>query len=276
MTKLIRVFPRKTSASPEDADVRFGPPGLFDQADAVQVSATWTWDKPRAEALAEAWRAVTDNVQVGGPAYDDPGGEFEPGKFLKRGYVMTSRGCPNHCWFCVVPRREGAVREIAVTDGWNVLDSNLLACSRPHIEHVFAMLARQPERARFTGGLEAARLEGWHVDALVKLNPKLMYFAYDEPRDWEPLQRAAKMLGEAGLIRAGHNVRCYCLIGWERDTIEKAEKRLRDTANLGIMPMAMLFDHGAHRKNDQRQWAGFQREWANSFIVGSKMREAVA
>jgi hypothetical protein len=272
--KLIRVFPRKTAATPDDENVRFDPPGFFDAADAVHVSVTWTWDRPKAERLAEAWRAVTDNVQVGGPAYGDPGGEFTPGLYLKHGYTMTSRGCPNHCWFCVEQDREH--REIEIKDGWNILDSNLLACSRPHIEQVFEMLSRQPERARFTGGLEAARLEDWHIDALVKLNPKIMYFAYDEPRDWEPLQRAAKMLNEAGLIRAGHNVRCYCLIGWERDTIAKAEKRLRDTAKLGIMPMAMLFDHGAHRENDQREWTVFQREWANSFIVGTKMRGAQA
>jgi hypothetical protein len=234
--KLIRVFPRKTAATPDDENVRFDPPGFFDAADAVHVSVTWTWDRPKAERLAEAWRAVTDNVQVGGPAYGDPGGEFTPGLYLKHGYTMTSRGCPNHCWFCVEQDREH--REIEIKDGWNILDSNLLACSRPHIEQVFEMLSRQPER--------------------------------------EPLQRAAKMLNEAGLIRAGHNVRCYCLIGWERDTIAKAEKRLRDTAKLGIMPMAMLFDHGAHRENDQREWTVFQREWANSFIVGTKMRGAQA
>lgn len=273
--KLIRVFPRRTAATPDDEHVRINvPPTMFDEADEVHVSVTWTWDKPRAEFLAQTWRQVTDNVKIGGPAYDDPGGEFEPGLYLKRGYVMTSRGCPNTCWFCAVPKREGAIREIAVKDGWNVLDSNLLACSRAHIEQVFQMLQRQPARARFTGGLEATKLEPWHVEWLAKLNPEIMYFAYDEPRDWEPLRRAAGMLNEAGLIRPGHNVRCYCLIGWRQDTIEKAEKRLRDIVSLGIMPMAMLFDHGAYRQNDKAQWIHFTRTWANAVMVGSKMREA--
>ena len=39
------------------------------------------------------------------------GGDFVPGRYLAPGYVITSRGCPNRCWFCSVWRREGALRE---------------------------------------------------------------------------------------------------------------------------------------------------------------------
>jgi hypothetical protein len=268
--KLIRVFPRKTAATPDDENVRFDPPGFFDQADEVHVSVTWTWDKRKAEFLAQAWRQVTENIKVGGPAYGDPGGEFEPGLYLKRGYTMTSRGCPNACWFCVEKDREH--REIAIKDGWNILDSNLLACSRPHIEQVFDMLSRQPERPRFTGGLEAARLEQWHVERLAILKPKVMFFAYDTAQDREPIQRAAALLREAGLFTSAHSIRCYVLCGWEKDTLDKAEKRMVEIARLGYLPMAMLFDKGAHRKNDKDVWIRFARTWANPTIVGSKMK----
>jgi hypothetical protein len=223
--------------------------------------------------LAQAWRAVTDQVIVGGPAYDDPGGEFTPGLYLRNGYVMTSRGCPNRCWFCSVPRREGIIREIAIKDGWNVLDSNLLACSRPHIEQVFEMLQRQPKRPRFTGGLEAARLEPWHVEWLAKLHPETAWFAYDTRGDWGPLVQAADLLKEYELLTPHHSYRCYVLIGWLQDTIDKAEKRLQDVAKLGIMPMAMLYDHGAHKDSDREQWVSFAREWANPWIVGTKMKQ---
>lgn len=271
--KLIRVFPRKTAATPDDEDVRFDPPSMFDAADEVHVSVTWTWDKPRAEFLAKTWRAVTDNIKVGGPAYDDEGGEFTPGLYLKKGYVITSRGCPNHCWFCVVPKREGTIRELEVKDGWNLLDSNLLACSREHQEKVFQMLLKYQGKARFTGGLEAARLEPWHVERLQKINPHDLFFAYDTAQDWEPLVSSARMLKDAGIIRPGnHSVRCYVLIGWEKDTIEKAEARLQKVLQLGIMPMAMLFDRGEHRPKDAVKWRRFQREWANPIIVGSKLR----
>lgn len=158
-TRIIRVFPTKTHATPEDEFVRIREtPSLFDEADEVHISVTFTWDKPWAEWAARQWERVAP-VKIGGPAYNEPGGEFVPGMYLKKGYVITSRGCPNRCWFCAVPKREGfKIRELPVRDGWIIQDDNLLACSPKHIDEVFSMLARQPYRPQFTGGLEAALL----------------------------------------------------------------------------------------------------------------------
>jgi hypothetical protein len=101
---------------------------------------------------------------------------FIPGMYLKEGYVITSRGCPNRCWFCSVWCREGEnIRELPITEGWNILDDNLLACSEKHIKAVFAMADRQEKRPYFTGGLEAARLQLWHVHEFAKLKPKKMF-----------------------------------------------------------------------------------------------------
>ena len=143
---MIRVFPRKTNASPADSMAFFdGPPLWYAGHDNVLVSCTFTYDKARAEFLAEQWGSSGYKVAVGGPAYDDIGGEFTPGKFVKDGYVITSRGCCNRCWFCSVWKREGNIREIEIKDGWNVLDSNLLQCSDRHIKAVFKMLQKQKE-----------------------------------------------------------------------------------------------------------------------------------
>ena len=65
MTRLIRVFPRKTKATPDDGLARFGPPDLFDEADEVHVSVTFTYDKPAAERLAEQWRHVGEADSLG-------------------------------------------------------------------------------------------------------------------------------------------------------------------------------------------------------------------
>jgi hypothetical protein len=56
MSRLIRVFPRRTRATPDDRLAYFGPPGRFAEADEVHVDCTFTWDKPIAEQLAEQWR----------------------------------------------------------------------------------------------------------------------------------------------------------------------------------------------------------------------------
>lgn len=182
---IARVFPRRTTASPTDPLAFYGEPGLFlSEITAVHVSVTWTYDLKRAEYLAKSWERLGVPVAIGGPATGMRGEEFTPGMYLKKGYVITSRGCPNHCWFCSVWRREGnVVRELPITDGWNVLDDNLLACSEIHVRGVFHMLARQDKRPEFTGGLEAARLKPWHVELLCNVKPKQIFFAYDTPDD---------------------------------------------------------------------------------------------
>lgn len=263
--RIIRVFPRRTRATPDDdLAVVNEPPGIFHEADEVQVSCTFTYDLPRAEWLQKQWRHVAQ-VRVGGPALDDAGGEFSPGMYLRHGYTITSRGCPNGCWFCDVPRREGGIRELPIRAGWNVLDSNLLACSDEHIRAVFAMLARQPHRPEFTGGLEAARLKPWHAEALRTLRPKSVFMAYDSPDDWEPLVCAARMLYGAGFTAASHVLRCYVLIGHPRDTIAAATERLQAAAQLGLSPMAMLYRD--NRGETDQFWRRFQRQWARPAII---------
>jgi hypothetical protein len=258
--KTVRVFPRRTNATPTDEDAYIGHPTLFAKADRVLVDCTFTWDLPEAERLAEAWKWVAP-VEIGGVAFGNRGGEFEPGLFIKPGYVITSRGCPNRCWFCSVWKREGSeIRELEIKDGYNVLDDNLLACSDQHIRAVFEMLKRQKERAQFTGGLESKRLKEWHVEELVKLKPKQVFFAYDTPDDLEPLIEAGKILHGAGFTNRDHSLRAYVLIGYTTDTFEKAEIRLKQTVAAGFIPMAMLYrDNKGGYSND---WRRFSRVWA--------------
>ncbi len=91
---------------------------MYDEADEVHISVAFEWDIPKAESLAREWERVAP-VSVGGPALGDPGSEFEPGRYMKHGYVITSRGCPNSCWFCKAWRNEGRTpRELEVKDGW--------------------------------------------------------------------------------------------------------------------------------------------------------------
>lgn len=190
--KIIRVFPRRTNATPDDEDVRIrDTPSLFDEADEVHISVAFTWDLKWAEWAEKQWKPVAP-VKIRRPAFNEPGGEFVPGMYMKKGYVITSRGCPNRCWFCAVPKREGGViRELPVTDGWILTDDNLLACSDEHINEVFEMLKRQPHKPQFVGGLEAKLLTKEMATRLKELKPRSLFFAYDTPDDLEALKLAA-------------------------------------------------------------------------------------
>lgn len=273
MKRIARVFPRRTRASPDDALAFFGDPPLLDMPDIdeVHVSVAFTCDKPKAEDMAYQWDMVGVPVQVGGPAYDDPAGEFTPGMYLKRGYTITSRGCNNKCWFCMASKREGPLRELDIQDGWDILDNNLLQCSERHIRAVFEMLKRQPHRPKFTGGLEAKKLRPWHCDLLREARAERMYFAYDTPDDYEPLIQAGRMLMDAGISPQSHVMACYNLIGYQGDTFDRAQKRLEQTIQAGFMPYAMLYRDSGGRVDSE--WSRFQREWLRPAIVAKKFGE---
>lgn len=272
--KIIRVFPRRTKATPTDDLVRIGKgPDLFDEADEIHVSVAFTWDIPMAEKLAREWNHVAP-VRVGGPAMNEKGGDFVPGRYLKSGYTITSRGCLNKCWFCSVWKREGQeIRELPITEGWNVLDDNLLACSFDHTLDVFEMLKNQTHPVEFTGGLEAARLQWWHAESLKRLNIKQIFFAYDTPDDLEPLIEAGKLLNKAGIKSHPHShaLRAYVLIGYPKDTFEAAEIRLKQTIQAGFTPMAMLWKDETGKRDPA--WARFQREWARPAIIYAKRQK---
>jgi hypothetical protein len=271
--KLIRVFPRKTKATPDDALAYFGPPDLFAEADEIHVSVTFTYDKAIAERLAEQWKYVAP-VKVGGVAYGDAGADFVPGRYIKPGYIFTSRGCPRRCWFCSVWKRDPVPRMLPIIDGHNILDDNLLACPREHVEAVFAMLRRQKRRVEFTGGLEALALEDYHVDLLASLTPRpTMFWAYDPGDKFETLEHAARRLLAAGFTEASHRMRVYVLIGFPKDTFAAAEHRLQQMRSIGFTPMAMLWrpETASQEKYMPEQgWRAFQRKWARPAIIHSK------
>lgn len=270
---IARVFPRRTTATPDD-ELAFTtpPPKILPDIDEVHISVTFSYDMEKAEQLAEAWHKTGLPVLMGGPAFNEPGGEFVPGRYLKQGYVITSRGCPNRCHFCAVPKREGyMLRELPIKNGFNILDDNLLACSEKHIREVFEMLKKQPEMPVFTGGLEAKLLKAWHVDLLREVKPKRMYFAYDTPDDYEPLLQAGRLLRDGGITKASQSARCYVLIGYDGDTMENAEKRLRDAWTAGFFPFGMLYrDEKGEVSED---WKQFQRLWARPQIINQKLKE---
>ena len=193
MKRIIRVFPRRTSATPDDDLVRINcEPSLFDEADEVHVSVLFSWDVEQAKRLADAWSIVAP-VSIGGPAMGDTGGEFVPGMYVKKGYTIHHRGCPNSCWFCV--ERNSDLRLLGIHDGWNDLSSNLLACPPDHIRAVLDAMKRgrktYGKAPEFTGGLEAKRLELWHAREIKAISPKQMFFAYDTPDDYPWLYAAA-------------------------------------------------------------------------------------
>lgn len=272
---IARVFPRKTKMTPDDTDCYIGTPGDYiPDYDEIHISVTFTWDMPQIEILKEKWSRFGP-VKIGGPAYGDPGGEFEPGMYLKQGVTITSRGCPNHCSFCFVPKREKGIRELKIRYGNIVQDNNLLACSESHISKVLEMLKSQ-KQIDFSGGFEGKYITDDLCQRLKKLSIHQIWVSYDQPSDKEETRAAITLLRNYFKIR---QIRCYVLIGQENDTLEKAESRLRWVFSEGALPFAMRYRTAEREWENSylftdRRWNLLTREWSRPAIMMSKLRVA--
>jgi len=261
---MIRVFPQRTKWTPDDPLVFIGdPPLLMPPEQPVRVSCVFTWDREESLRLGRSWMRFYSDVKVGGPAFNNKGGDFVPGRYLKEGATITSRGCPKHCAFCMVPKREGKLRILPITEGWNIMDNNILACPREHIEAVFEMLSRQDHYIMFSGGLDKELLTDWHVCLMKELKIKRAYFALDfgDQHDFFHLHKAADLLSDLSREKKY----CYVLVGYGKDTPEQAEHRLREVYKYGFMPFAMYYrgKESIKRMSIDPAWRKLIRVWCN-------------
>ncbi len=266
---MIRVFPRRTKWTPCDDLAFVGFPPLFrPPMQPVAVSVTFTWDIPIAKQIREAWLDYYPVVMIGGPALGHPGGEFVPGRFIKEGVTITSRGCVKSCPWCFVPKREGRIRELIIMPGWIVQDNNLLACSRKHIEKVFEMLRRRDRGITFSGGLDATLLEDWHRTLLDSIKLHEIWVACDRLSALPVLERASKILDGIPVAKR----RCYAMVGFDAEQISDAEKRLERIYELGFLPFCQLFRSG-EKTQWSKQWRDLAKKWSRPAAYRSKKQD---
>ena len=258
--RIIRVFPQRTSYTPDDDMAFIGePPGLFiPDHDEIHVSCTFMWDKVYCEHLKYQWQAHTNKrVQLGGPAYNSPCDSFTPGMYVKKGITFTSRGCNKRCPWCEVPKREGKLRQLPITKGNIIQDNNLLQCSLEHQSLVFEMLKTQ-KGICFKGGLQANLIDEYLIEELEELSIKELWLSCDTDAALSGFKKAAKKLIKAGFTR--NHIRCYVLIGHD---MESEEKRLQAVYNAGAMPFAQLYQPSSciSKIEYSREWKKFARQW---------------
>ena len=264
MNRIIRVFPTRTNMTPNDEYSFIGSPGLFiPEHDKIHISVTFTWDKKKALKLFDEWKSITNkSVCIGGPAFNDPGCFFDSGMYLKKGVIITSRGCPNNCNYCLVPKREGRIKEYNIENGNIIQDNNILACSDIHINKLFEMLKHQ-KNIEFKGGLESRRITNKIAEKLRGLRIKSLWLACDTLNRVESLIKAVNILQKAGFKQ--NQVRCYVLIG---DDINENRNRLQTVYKIGCLPFAQLYQ-SENKIDYSEEWKKFAREWSRPAIYKS-------
>ena len=275
MNKIIRVFPKRTSYTPTDDYVFVGlppfPEMLPDHTE-VHVSCAFTWDKAQCQDLFHQWEAVTDKpVRIGGPAFGSPCDDFTPGLYVKEGIVFTSRGCDHECGHCMVPEREGNLRELPIYQGNIIQDNNFLQTSRDHQIRVFDMLKTQKD-IEFRGGLEKNLIDDWFCQQINKLSVKRIYIAFDRPWQRDSLDAAMAILHQYGYKR--DKIHCYVLIGYT-DDMEQDEESLRYVYNAGAMPFAQLYKTEANEQYSP-EWKRFATQWSSPALIRNLMERNIA
>lgn len=121
-------------------------------------------------------------------------------------YGFLTRGCPNKCKWCIVPKKEGLIHahadieEIAV-DGRNnvtLMDNNVLAC-----KHGLAQIEKMGSMniwVDFNQGLDARLVTPEIADLLARLKwIDQIRFGCDTPKQVEECNRAVELLNERGV-----------------------------------------------------------------------------
>lgn len=273
--KILRVFVKKTSYTPDDDMVIIGGPplpGLIPEHDEVHISVAFTWDMDAAEELMFQWQAATDKpVRIGGPAYKSMVNGFQPGLYVRKGILFTSRGCNNNCRFCGVREIEGTLVELPVHEGNVIQDNNFLQCSRTHKDKVFEMLRTQ-RGICFRGGLQCNLIDDHFIENIQQLRIAELWLACDTDKSLPAFKEACAKLTRAGFNR--NKIKCYSLIGHD---MEAEEARNREIFLAGAMPFSQLERDFTRTKTEySKEWKAFERQWQRPAATVAHMKKVMS
>jgi len=270
--KVARIFPSKTKFSPTDQDAYFDEPGLFTPYyDFALISVAFTWDKVKAQRLAEAWKNNASTVKIGGPAIDGESREpFSAGKFLKQGITITSRGCDKVGWgpgYCKNCRVSKGIIEFDDFPAGNILqDNNFIQCSDNHIGKVLSMLETQ-HRIKFAGGLDKYLLTKKFASAIKGLSIEQIFLACDNTKEIGVLEDAVAILNEAGFNQ--HKIYCYTVVGKD---MQKEENRCRRIYEAGATPFAQLYRDPEGKIKYSQEYKLFACAWSRPAIINTRAK----
>lgn len=185
------------------------------------------------------------------------------------GYI--TRGCPNHCRWCVVPRKEGAIKPYRTwkqlvrpdTDKLVLMDNNILACDYG-IKQLESLID-SGYKIDLNQGMDARLVTDDIAQILSKLKwIKYLRFSCDTTAQIEYIQKTAEMLGKRGI--KPYRLFIYLLV---TEDLNNAEYRVEQIKKLrGITIYAQ-----AERKLDgESEPNALQKEFCQRYVYSGKFR----
>lgn len=194
------------------------------------------------------------------PAYDLWGVDYSLG--------YTSRGCVRHCDFCIVPKKEGAIRDYQRVEGFHhsdhkkiiLLDNNFFAS--PRWRENLAYINESGLRVSFCQGLDlramteevAGRLADTRSEGHT-FSGRQYFFAWDNINDEPRIRHGLELLKDAGV--KADSIYVYVLVGFNsrfEDDLHRCQVLWNE---FGVHPFAMRYDNHKDdpRVNALSRWA---------------------
>lgn len=202
---------------------------------------------------------LADDVERSFPDYSLYNCEYAIGRF--------TRGCPNNCPWCVVPKMDGNdVRKVAdLNDFWDgqrtvrVLDDNIMADEEAFVD-ACGQLSSAGVHALWEA-LDIRRVNQRTARALASVKQeKRIHFAWDGPSQDGFIESGLSHLREAGL--KPWRFTFYVLVGFNTSR-EYDIYRINRLRELGANPFVMPFDKSDRYQKDLARWCN------NKFIFKS-------
>ena len=164
-------------------------------------------------------------------------------------YGFTTRGCPNHCAYCVVKNVEPDRwlnpewrKQVFVPGKKNamIFDNNVSAIPRDHLRDVLAELARAGMGVNFDNGFDVKHVDEELVGILAgtKFVKSGMRVAFDRIGEDGEFQRAVRLILSAGIPKSA--ILSFVLFNFN-DTPKEADYRARECVKLGVHPYPQQF-----------------------------------
>jgi hypothetical protein len=236
--------------------------GLDGSADRAYISVIFPQNKPQALSASTMF---TCSVEIGGSGYDYEVTLPEDIEHTMPDYEMwnidysmgfTSRGCIRRCTFCIVPKKEGGIRqhsplsEFVHEDHKKVilLDNNILAA--PNFIDTAAEIHDRGLKVNFNQGLDIRLIDEEKAAVLGSLKyynwtfkTRLLYFAFDNMRDEAAVRKGVEILEHTGVRPA--NLIFYMLVGFDTTFEEDLRRYQILWEELGVYPFVMIYNRQA-------------------------------
>lgn len=240
---------------------------LFDDFDKIYASKIFTWTKEK---------KISNKVIIGGTGFFADK-KYKPKNLskeiehicpdysiypnLKASYGFLTRGCPNNCKWCFVPKKEGKIKKHADIEEFTkhknviLMDNNVLASD--HGIKQIEKISKMGLKIDFNQGLDARLID----DKIAKLLSKVKWYfpvrlACDTSQNIENVRKAIELLRWHNVTPRNYFV--YMLI----DDIESALERVKFLKGMSVTPFAQPYRdlNGTKPKRELRDFA----RWVNT------------